>query len=85
MNDATPDDGGIVVSLLNTGRVRIGDEGGAWDMDAFRAIDVGQRLIQMGTLALQRRMMAESGIRATHTPKIDVIRGVSLPTMKRGE
>lgn len=76
------DDGGIVVSAMGTGYVRIVDteKRGGWELDPFRAIDVGQRLIAMGTFQLQQKMIAieGGGLVIEQKPKIDIVRG-TLP------
>lgn len=76
------DDGGIVVSAHDTGYVKIMDtqKRGGWELDPFRAIDVGQRLIAMGTYQLQQKMIAieGGGITIEQKPKIDIVRA-TLP------
>lgn len=73
------DDGGVRVAAYSDGTVRmLGNDGQAVVMNPFLAIDVGQRLIQMGTLQLHNRLQDAEGVRAEQKPRIDIVRG-SLP------
>ncbi len=67
--------GGVVVSAMNTGLVKIVDEGGkgGWELDPFLACDIGQRLLAMGIFQIQQRMLAYEGGEVEAKPRIDIV------------
>jgi hypothetical protein len=73
-----PDNGGITVSAMNTGYVRILDNETkqGWELDAFRAMDIAQRMIEMSMLLLQKQMTELTEGHREHVPavKLDIVR-----------
>lgn len=73
------EDGGIRVALMSDLSVHLTDQTGQYtiDMPAFLAIDVGQRLVQMGTEALRRTIaeLEDKPLDVNPQPKIDIVRG----------
>lgn len=80
--DGPTDNGGITVSAMSTGVVKVIDNttGQGWELDPFLAADVGQRLVSMGIFQIQQRMLATQGnIDVTEAkPKLDIVRA-NLP------
>jgi len=80
---AQMNDGDITVMLMSNLAVRLMDRGGKLgiELPAFQAIDVGQRLVQMGTEALRRHIaeIEDKPLDIAPKPKIDLVRGVSMP------
>jgi len=74
-------DGGITVSAMSDGTVRIHDRvnGYAVAMPPLMAMDVGQRLIAMAALHVKQIVLADQA-RETKPPKIDLIHG-KLPRL----
>jgi hypothetical protein len=76
--------GGVTVSAMSTGLVKIVDDTGkgGWELDPFLACDIGQRLLAMGIFQIQQRMLAYEGGQVESKPRIDIVRGTLPPGVK---